>query len=108
MKNRNATLRSDNLLSEVSLSLSRRQVIQRFPILFAAGSFRSRAVGNAEGHPSISFPVEPRARLSVTSWPFRAYFKTSANRNQDTSKPAMDMKDFPRFVRDTFGINNIN
>jgi sugar phosphate isomerase/epimerase len=92
----------------VSLTLSRRQYIQRFPVFLAAGSFTSRVLGNAQGHPSISFPVQPRERLSVTSWPFRAYFKTPANRNGDSSKPKMDMRDFPRFVKDTFGINNIN
>jgi sugar phosphate isomerase/epimerase len=108
LKGRNTGQRSDNLLSEVNLTLSRRQYIRQSPVFLVAASFTSRALGNTEGHPDISFPVQPRERLSVTSWPFREYFKTSTNRNRDSSQPGMDMKDFPKFVRDTFGIPNIN
>jgi sugar phosphate isomerase/epimerase len=58
--------------------------------------------------PHIEFPASPRDRLSVTSWPFRAYMETPGNHDRDRSKPGMDAKDFAAMAAERFGIHNIN
>jgi sugar phosphate isomerase/epimerase len=58
--------------------------------------------------PDISFPTSPRDRLSVTSWPFRAYIESPSNRFRDPSKPGMTLIEFAAMVENRFGIHNIN
>ena len=57
---------------------------------------------------SQAHAASPRNRLAVTSWPFRAYIETPANRNRDPKVPGMDLKDFPEFVAEKFAVFNIN
>ena len=56
--------------------------------------------------PQLTFPANPRERLAVTSWPFRAYMATSGN--HDGTKKLIDAKDFAAMVAERFGIHNIN
>lgn len=56
----------------------------------------------------MEFPTGGRERLSVTSWPFRNYFDTPNNRERKAGAPRMDMKQFPAFVVEKFGVQNIN
>jgi sugar phosphate isomerase/epimerase len=56
----------------------------------------------------LGFPAKPRDRLSVTSWPFRAYMDAPGNSGRDRSKPGMDAKDFAAMAVERFGIHNIN
>jgi sugar phosphate isomerase/epimerase len=58
--------------------------------------------------PDLHFPTEPRARLAVTSWPFRAYIQSPANRHSESGKPGMDLKDFAAMVVKRFDVHNIN
>ena len=58
--------------------------------------------------PHIEFPANPRDRLAVTSWPFRAYMATAHNSDRDSNKPGIDAKDFAAMVVERFGIHNIN
>jgi sugar phosphate isomerase/epimerase len=58
--------------------------------------------------PDISFPTAPRERLSVTSWPFRAYIESPSNRFRDPTKPGMTLIEFAAMVAHRFGIRNIN
>ena len=60
----------------------------------------------AAAEPHLDFPSAPRARLAVTSWPFRAYMATAGN--HDTSKKLIDAKDFAAMVAERFDIHNIN
>lgn len=60
----------------------------------------------ANSGPSANFPTEPRARLAVTSYPFRTYIETL--KNPDPKRPSMDMTGFPRFVAEQFGVFNVN
>ncbi len=85
--------------TEVGLPLSRRELLILLPALaFASGS----------QEPHIQFPVEPRARLAVTSWPFRVYIESPTNRGRKPGAPGMDLKEFPGFVVEKFGVHNIN
>lgn len=69
----------------------------------AAGAFLKGAEG-----PHREFPTAPRERLSVTSYPFRAFIESPTNRERDPQKPGMDLKDFAGMVAERFGVPNIN
>jgi sugar phosphate isomerase/epimerase len=58
--------------------------------------------------PFLEFPKEPRQRLSVTSYPFRAYIESPTNPGRDKKLPGMDLKEFPAMVAKRFGVHNIN
>jgi sugar phosphate isomerase/epimerase len=57
--------------------------------------------------PDIAFPTDPRARLGVASYPFRAFIESVRNRDRDKTKPGMDLKDFPAMVREKYNVRNI-
>jgi L-ribulose-5-phosphate 3-epimerase len=57
--------------------------------------------------PHLEFPVVPRERLAVTTWPFRMYMESSANRWRDPKLPGMDLKEFPAMVASKFGLHNV-
>src|SRR5579864_778945 len=67
------------------------------PHLFAASS----------SQPHITFPTAPRDRISVASYPFRAYIESPTNRDRDPKLPGMDLKDFPAEVVRKFNVRNI-
>jgi sugar phosphate isomerase/epimerase len=58
--------------------------------------------------PHLEFPARPRDRLAVTSWPFRDYIESPANRGRKLSVPSMDIKEFPAMVVEKFGVYNVN
>jgi sugar phosphate isomerase/epimerase len=58
--------------------------------------------------PVLTFPKEPRARLAITSYPFRAYLESATNAGRDKSLPGMDLKEFPAMVAKRFGVHAIN
>lgn len=57
--------------------------------------------------PHLQFPTSPRARLAVTSWPFREFINSPHNPYRDVKKPGMDIKDFAGMVARRFGVQNI-
>ena len=57
--------------------------------------------------PNIPFPAEPRARLGVASYPFRAFIDGPHNRDRDKTKPGMQLTEFPAMVREKFKVRNI-
>ena len=58
--------------------------------------------------PHINFPVEPRDRLAVASWPFRAMIESPSNRwARDPKQPGMDLKDFATMVVQKFSVRNV-
>lgn len=81
------------------MSLSRRELLILVPAL---------ALADNSAEPKIQFPVRPRDRLSVTSYPFRTYIESATNRERKPDVPGMDLKEFPRFVIEKFGVYNIN
>src|SRR5947199_8038287 len=93
--------------------LSRRKFLQRSASLAAAAGISevmpvSAAMGKeAFTAPRLIFPTAPRDRISVASWPFRAYIESPSNDSRDRSVPGMDLKDFAAHVREKFNIRNI-
>jgi len=57
--------------------------------------------------PHLEFPTSPRARLAVTSWPFREFIDAPGNPYRNRQKPGMDIKDFPGVIAKRFGIQNV-
>ena len=97
-------------------SLTRRALLQKLSGLTAAGivatgahdAFRaSRSDESAIPEPHISFPSAPRDRISVTSYPFRAYIESPTNHERDRSLPGMDLTDFAAEVVKKFNVHNI-
>ncbi len=64
--------------------------------------------GAARLSAEVRFPVKPRDRLAVTSYPFRAYIESPANRGRNPGLPGMDLRQFPKLVADRFDVHNIN
>jgi sugar phosphate isomerase/epimerase len=55
----------------------------------------------------LTFPIEARARLAVTSWPFREFIESPTNPYRNRQKPGMDLKEFPGMVATRFNVRNI-
>jgi len=61
----------------------------------------------AAPEPHIQFPADPRARLAVASYPFRAFIEGRRNRDRDKTKPGMTLLEFPAMVKEKFNVPNI-
>jgi len=57
--------------------------------------------------PHMKFPVVPRERIGVTTWPFRMYIESSTNRWRDPKLPGMALTDFPAMVAKKFDLHNV-
>src|SRR5271167_4548061 len=106
-------LRADNCHSGYMRkidSLTRRAFLEKMSVLTAGGLTAASAVSalpNAELEPNISFPAHPRERISIASYPFRAYILSPDNRDRDTTLPGMNLLEFPADVIAKFNIHNI-
>ena len=92
----------------MSSSFSRREFLGKC-IAASAGGFLVHNPTSvfAATEPHIFFPTEPRARISVASYPFRAYIESPRNRDCDPKLPGMDLKDFPAEVVKKFNVHNV-
>jgi sugar phosphate isomerase/epimerase len=91
-------------------SLSRRAFLEKISVLTAGGLTAASAVGglpDSELEPHIIFPTHPRERISIASYPFRAYILSPDNRDRDTTLPGMNLLEFPAHVVAKFNIHNI-
>jgi sugar phosphate isomerase/epimerase len=57
--------------------------------------------------PDFKFPSDPRQRIAVASYPFRAFIDAPHNSDRDRSKPGMPLTDFARVVVEKFGVHGI-
>jgi sugar phosphate isomerase/epimerase len=80
--------------------VTRRSFVKGAFVCSASAAFPARL-------PEARFPVSPRARLAVASYPFREFILAPGNRDRDSSKPGMDLVQFARFVRKEFGVPGI-
>lgn len=97
-------------------SLTRRAFLEKLSALIAGGIVTSgmhdtfgagRSDESTVSEPYISFPSAPRDRISVASYPFRAYIESPTNHERDRSLPGMDLTDFPAEVVKKFNVHNI-
>lgn len=93
-----------------SSSETRREFLARLSVS-AAGSLLFNRTGAlfaaTKSQPHIPFPTAPRDRISVASYPFRAYIDSPTNHDRDPKLPGMDLKDFAVEVVKKFNIHNI-
>lgn len=82
------------------------KVTRRTFLQGAALCFSSAAVA-LRTSPHTTFPTSPRARLSVSTYPFRQFIIAPDNRDRDSSKPGMDLPAFARRVRNEFHVPGI-
>jgi sugar phosphate isomerase/epimerase len=87
------------------LPVTRRDLLKT--VLATAGTAPLIAAVN-ERAPTFDFPTQPRQRLAVTSYPFRAYIESPSNRARDPKLKGFDLKEFPALMIEKFGIYNIN
>ena len=91
-------------------ALSRRTFLEDLSVL-AAGSLAAAAIPGSgpvpDSEPHILFPAHPRERISIASYPFRAFIVSPDNRDRDTSLPGMNLLEFPAHVVAKFNIHNI-
>ena len=66
-----------------------------------------RGTGAMASEPHIEFPTEPRARLSVASYPFRDFISSPHWKGDGKTKPIMDIKGFGAMVVEKFNVKNI-
>jgi sugar phosphate isomerase/epimerase len=92
------------------LHLSRRDLFQDFLILAAAaaGPLHRQLFARDPSEPALNFPTHARDRLSVTSYPFRAYLESPSNHSEWRAGPRIDMTEFPAMIADRFDVHNIN
>ncbi|MGH9470462.1 MAG: sugar phosphate isomerase/epimerase family protein [Terriglobia bacterium] len=89
-----------------SKALSRRDLLRLIPALGIAAALPAGLYAAAEPH--LDFPTRPRERLAVTSYPFRAWLVSPANRAREPKKPGLDMCEFPEMIARRFGVHNVN
>lgn len=87
---------------------SRREFLGRASLLTFAFGHATFSSGAAPREPHLDFPAAPRARLSVTSYPFREFIASPANHGRDPKQPGMDLKEFPGMIAQRFDVHNIN
>jgi sugar phosphate isomerase/epimerase len=92
-------------------SLTRRAFLEKVSVLTAGAFVAARglpgAAAETASQPHITFPIAPRERLAVASYPFRAYIESPNNRDRNHSLPGMDLTDFPAEVVRKFDVHNI-
>ncbi|HYL63598.1 MAG TPA: sugar phosphate isomerase/epimerase family protein [Candidatus Methylomirabilis sp.] len=92
-------------------TLTRRAFLGKACVLTAGGivadGIPDAALAAAASEPNISFPTEPRARIAIASYPFRAYINSPSSPGRDEHPAKMELLDFPAHVVAKFGIHNI-
>ena len=90
-------------------SLTRRTFLEMSALAAGALVTSQRALASpfAAAEPHIEFPSAPRDRISIASWPFRAFIISPKNEDRDSSVPGMGLKDFAGYVVGKFNVHNI-
>jgi sugar phosphate isomerase/epimerase len=81
-------------------SFTRRSVVKGALLCSASAAF-------AAVPPRATFPVDPRKRIAVATYPFRESIIAPGNQDRNPKKPGMDLAAFARFVRTEFGVYGI-
>jgi sugar phosphate isomerase/epimerase len=93
-----------------SSSATRREFLAKLGVSAAGGMVLSHTgalLAATTPQPSIPFPAAPRDRISVASYPFRAYMDSPTNHDRNPKLAGMDLKDFGAEVVEKFNIHNI-
>lgn len=86
------------------MDLTRRNWLRLLPLACAGPAL----LAEQRSEPHTAFPTEPRDRLAVTSYPFRAFINSPTNKERKPNVQPIDLKQFPAFVAEHFGVHNVN
>ena len=92
------------------VALSRRDFLRRAAGGAAAAGFALSGACDLladANEPHLEFPIEPRARLAVASYPFRRFMDSPFNRERDPQHPGMDLPAFARMVVEKYNVRGI-
>ncbi len=79
--------------------------VSRRALLYLAG-FAAAHTMLADA-PRLVFPTEPRRRLAVATYPFRAVLIAPRNTERVPTVPGMDLAEFARYIRKEFNVYGI-
>ncbi len=88
--------------SDAELNRSRRELLQT-----AALAAAYTIVGQRTGIAQMAFPTEPRRRIAVATYPFRARLVAPRNTERVAEMPGMDLAGFARYIRKEFNVYGI-
>jgi sugar phosphate isomerase/epimerase len=90
-------------------SINRRSFLVSMTTLAGAALSRTALAfqSASKREPHIKFPTDPRERIAVASWPFRAYIDSPTNDERKPGLPGMDLKDFAAHIIAKFNVRNI-
>src|SRR2546423_4796486 len=91
-------------------SLNRRAFLGTLSAVAAAGFVGTEidsSLARAAKEPHLNFPTAPRDRISLTSYPFRAYIETPANHARDPRLPGMTLEQFAALAALKFNVHHI-
>jgi sugar phosphate isomerase/epimerase len=83
-------------------NITRRRFVQAALLCSAGAAFAQEISG-----PHAVFPVEPRKRIAVATYPFRAFIIAPGNDDRDPKKAGMDLAQFARSIPEQFGVQGI-
>jgi sugar phosphate isomerase/epimerase len=64
-------------------------------------------LGQSTRAPHFVFPVDPRHRIAIATYPFRAAIEAPGNKDRVASVPGMDLASFAHYVRTEFNVFGI-
>jgi sugar phosphate isomerase/epimerase len=95
-------LKPSPITRSITRALTRRTLLKG---ALACGA--SAALGATTKGPQATFPVDPRDRLAVATYPFRAIIDSPRNEDRETKKTGMDLAAFARYIRTEFKVRGI-
>ena len=79
----------------------------RREVLRSSAAVCGAAIVSGQAKSAMTFPSDPRARLAVATWPFRAEIESPTNEYRDRMKPAADLRDFVVTIPEKFAVHGI-
>jgi sugar phosphate isomerase/epimerase len=94
---------------------SRRELLRSSAAVCGVAIFGGPVVSSAsessflfgQAKPAMTFPSDPRERLAVATWPFRAEIESPTNEYRDRMNPAVDLRDFVVTIPEKFGVSGV-
>ena len=82
------------------MTVSRRAFLAQVALASTYAAFGQQA-------PKDTYPTDPRHRLAVATYPFRARILSPTNSDRSNSVPGMDLAGFARYIRSEFNVYGI-
>lgn len=84
------------------MKLTRRSLLQGMALASAHAAF-----GRSPAPPRPTFPTDPRHRIAVATYPFRAMLIAPHNSDRSAKVPGIDLAGFAKYIRTEFNVYGI-